>query len=132
MKRQLIIASSVALLLPALSMAEPSGMSPGSGTAMQALPLASCQAQFNWRGRNFNRFRGPPFHYPRGFRYRRWRTGNRLPHEFMSPRFRFNDWRRMGVGAPPPGRRWVRQGPDLLLVNIHTRRVEDVIFNAFF
>jgi Ni/Co efflux regulator RcnB len=135
MNRRMIIASSVALLLlPDLSAARQSGVPPSSGSAMQALPPASCQAsaQFTWNGRNFNRFRGPPFHYPRGFRYRRWRTGDRLPHELMSPRFRFNSWSRMGIGRPPAGRRWVRYGPDLLLVNNHTRRIEDVIFMAFF
>jgi Ni/Co efflux regulator RcnB len=140
MKRALVIASGVAVLLPALSLAQPSPSgavpSPGTvwGNTARPLPVDPCQAQlqFTWRGRNFDRFRGPPFSYPRGFRYRRWRTGNRLPHEFMSPRFRFNNWQRLGVGPPGAGRRWIRYGPDLLLVNIHTRRIEDVIFNVFF
>jgi hypothetical protein len=143
MKRTLVIVSGVALLLPALSLAQPGGPlpnpngavpSPGIvwGNTERPLPADSCQAQFTWRGRSFNQFRGPPFSYPRGFRYRRWRTGNRLPHEFMSPRFRFNNWGRLGVGPPGAGRRWIRYGPDLLLVNIHTRRIEDVIFNVFF
>ena len=90
MNRRLMIASSVALLLPVVSMAAPGGPTPRPGTAMQALPPASCQvsAQFTWNGRNFNRFRGPPFHYPRGFRYRRWRVGDRLPHLLLDLRGR--------------------------------------------
>jgi Ni/Co efflux regulator RcnB len=88
--------------------------------------------QFSWRGRNFNRFRGPAFIWPRGFSYRRWASGAFLPSIFWSPQFWFNDWGMLGIGAPPPGRRWVRYGPDLLLVNIHTRRIEDVIYDVFF
>ena len=33
---------------------------------------------------------------------------------------------------PPPGRRWVRYGSDLLLVNVRNRRVEDVIYGVFY
>jgi len=143
MKRILVIASSVAVLLPVLSLAQPDGPLPSPngavplpvtlwGNTEQPLSAGTCQAQFTWRGRSFNQFRGPPFTFPRGFRYRRWRVGNRLPHEFMSPRFRFNNWGRLGIGPPGAGRRWIRYGPDLLLVNIHTRRIEDVIFNVFF
>ena len=38
----------------------------------------------------------------------------------------------MGLEPPPPGYRWVRYGPDLLLVNVRTRRVADVIYGAFY
>jgi len=38
----------------------------------------------------------------------------------------------MGLEPPPRGYRWVRYGPDLLLVNIRTRRVADVIYGAFY
>jgi len=88
--------------------------------------------QFSWRGRSYNRYRGPAFRYPRGYSYRRWSVGAFLPSLFLSSTYFWNDWRALGVGAPPPGRRWVRYGPDLLLVNVRTRRVEDVIPDAFF
>jgi Ni/Co efflux regulator RcnB len=87
--------------------------------------------QFVWRGRNFNRVRAPAFVWPRGFSYRRWSRGAILPSLLFASQFWFNDWGMAGVGAPPPGRRWVRSGPDLLLVNIRTRRIEDVIFDVF-
>jgi Ni/Co efflux regulator RcnB len=35
------------------------------------------------------------------------------------------------VGRPPKGYRWVRYGPDLLLVNVRTGRISDVIYGAF-
>jgi Ni/Co efflux regulator RcnB len=88
--------------------------------------------QFSWRGRNFNRYHAPAFRYPRGYSYRRWASGALLPALFLSSLYYFDDWRMLGIGAPPPGRRWVRYGPDLLLVNIRTRRVEDVIYDAFY
>lgn len=88
--------------------------------------------QFSWRGRHFNRIRGPAFRFPPGFSYRRWNTGSFLPALFLSSAFFFDDWGPAGIGRPPPGRRWVRNGPDLLLVNTRTRRIEDVIYDVFF
>jgi Ni/Co efflux regulator RcnB len=87
--------------------------------------------QFVWRGRNFNRVRAPAFIWPRGYSYRRWSRGAILPSLLFASQFWFNDWRMAGIDSPPPGRRWVRSGPDLLLVNIRTRRIEDVIFDVF-
>jgi len=37
----------------------------------------------------------------------------------------------LGVGAPPRGYRWVRYGPDLLLVRSRDRKIVDVIYGAF-
>jgi len=72
------------------------------------------------------------FRYPPGYGYRRWGIGAVLPGLFFSPAYFWDDWRLLGVPQPRPGRRWVRYGPDLLLVNVRTRRVEDVIYGAFF
>jgi Ni/Co efflux regulator RcnB len=72
------------------------------------------------------------FRYPPGYAYRRWTIGALLPSLFFGTSYYYNDWNMLGVDAPPPGRRWVRYGPDLLLVNTRTRRVEDVIHDAFF
>jgi DNA modification methylase len=37
-----------------------------------------------------------------------------------------------GVHWASTGRRWVRYGSDLLLVNLRNRRVEDVIYDVFY
>lgn len=74
----------------------------------------------------------PPFRYPSGHRYRRWSIGLFLPALFLSNSYYFNDWYDVGVGAPPLGYRWVRYGPDLLLVHTRTRRIVDVIYGAFY
>jgi len=88
--------------------------------------------QFSWRGRYFNPVRGPSFRYPSGYGYRRWSIGAFLPSLFLAAPYYYEDWRMLGIDQPPPGRRWVRYGPDLLLVNLRTRRVEDVITNVFY
>jgi hypothetical protein len=55
-----------------------------------------------------------------------------LPSIFLSSRYYYDDYRYLGVGAPPVGYRWVRYGPDLLLVRTRTREVVDVIYGAFY
>ena len=88
--------------------------------------------QFSWRGRYFNPIRGSLFRYPPGYAYRRWSIGAVLPGLFLAAPYYYDDWRTLGIDRPPPGRRWVRYGPDLLLVNLRTRGVEDVIYNVFY
>ena len=88
--------------------------------------------QFSWRGRSYYRMRGPAFRYPRGYAYQRWVIGAFLPSIFLGTTYFFDDWRGLGIDRPPPGRRWVRYGPDLVLVNLRTRRIEDVIPDVFY
>jgi Ni/Co efflux regulator RcnB len=85
-----------------------------------------------FRPPHFRPIHGPVFHYPRGYRYRRWSIGLLLPGLFLSNAYYYNDWYGLGFGPPPPGYRWVRYGPDLLLVNIRTRRIADVIYGVFY
>jgi Ni/Co efflux regulator RcnB len=95
-------------------------------------PPRPSRPQFSWRGRYFNPIQGPSFRYPHGYSYRRWSIGAFLPSLLLGSSYYYDDWRGLGIDAPPPGRRWVRYGPDLLLVNLRTRRVEDVIINVFY
>ena len=80
----------------------------------------------------WERIRGGGYAYPRGFGYRRWGVGALLPGILFGSSFYWNDYGRYGVYPPPPGDRWVRYGPDLLLGNIRTGRVDDVIYGAFY
>ncbi|HEY1604644.1 MAG TPA: RcnB family protein [Allosphingosinicella sp.] len=84
------------------------------------------------RPQSFRPIHRPAFHYPRGYRYRRWTTGLILPHIFLSNVYYFGDWADLGFGPPPPGYAWVRYGPDLLLVNRYTGRIRDVVYGAFY
>jgi len=79
---------------------------------------------------HFRPVHGRPFHYPPGYRYRRWTIGLLLPRLFLAAPYYYDDvW---GLGVPPPGCRWVRYGPDLLLVDVRSGRIRDVIYGAFY
>jgi len=38
----------------------------------------------------------------------------------------------MGLQPPPPGFQWVRQGPDVVLVNLRTGQIIDVAYGVFY
>jgi Ni/Co efflux regulator RcnB len=81
---------------------------------------------------NFRPIHGPSFRYPRGYSYRRWSVGALLPSLFLSDTYYYGNYASLGVGPPPPGYRWVRYGPDLLLVQRGSGRIADVIRGAFY
>jgi len=76
--------------------------------------------------------RGPAFRYPPGFAYRSWATGAILPPIFLAAPYYYDDYATLGLAPPPRGYRWVRYGADLLLVNIVTGRVADVVDGVFY
>ncbi len=76
--------------------------------------------------------RGPAYRYPPGFSYRVWTTGAILPSLFLTPAYYYDDYSPLGLGPPPAGYRWVRYGPDLLLVNVVTGRIADVVDGVFY
>ena len=61
----------------------------------------------------------------------RWSAGALLPAIFLSTAYFYDGYAPLGLYAPPPGFRWVRYGPDLLLVNLTTGRVQDVAYGVF-
>ncbi len=81
--------------------------------------------------RHYDRGRYPAYAYPRGYAYRRWAPGVILPGALYGSGYWYNDYRRFGFAAPQRGFRWVRQGPDLLLVNIRNGRVRDARYGIF-
>ena len=88
--------------------------------------------KFNYKGRTWNRVRGPAWSAPPGWAYRRWTIGLLLPRLFFSAPYYYDSWWEVGLEPPPPGYRWLRYGPDLLLVNVRTHRIADVVYNAFY
>lgn len=73
----------------------------------------------------------PGWNYPRGYSYRRYATGLILPTIFLSSAYYFTDYNTLGLYAPPKGYRWVRYGPDLLLVRKKNGRIKEVYYNVF-
>jgi len=68
----------------------------------------------------------------RNWRYRPVTVGYRMQPVFYSTRYVIVDPIRYHVRAAPRWARWVRYGDDLLLVNIRTGRVLEVVPNRFY
>jgi hypothetical protein len=116
---------------PRPALAGPHGPVAGPGGPGPRAGLAGPHGQFTYRGHPFNRVHLSPFVYPHGWGYRRWGIGMILPPLFLAPAYYYADWAAMGLPPPDPGFQWVRYGDDLLLVNVNTGEVVDVIYGAF-
>lgn len=104
---------------------------PGSGSQYRPgapRPPHHFLSQGRWRPS----IRGPAFRYPPGYGYRLWVSGAILPRIFLSSAYYYNDYGLLGLGPPPPGYRWLRYGPDLLLVQVFTGRIADVVEGVFY
>ncbi len=110
---------------------QPGRQEAGRPMPTYARPLPPRGNQFWHRGQYYNRIHGPAYAYPPGFGYRQWAIGARIPPALVVPGYYYGDWSGLGLQAPPPGYSWVRYGPDLLLVNLTTDEVEDVIYGVF-
>lgn len=73
----------------------------------------------------------PAYRYPRGYSYRQWRPGLILPSLFLGSSYYFDGFGDLGLSAPPYGYRWVRYGPDLVLVDVRSGRIRDVRHGIF-
>ena len=86
--------------------------------------------KFKYKGRAYVAVNAPRFIYPRGWGYRHWAPGAFLPALFIAEPY-YIDFGWIGLPPPPPGYRWVRYGPDALLVNVYTGRIADVAYDVF-
>ena len=68
----------------------------------------------------------------RDWRYRRVNVGYRLGPEFYGSRYYVNDYGAFGLRAPGRNLRWIRYGDDLLLVNIRTGRVVQILPGRYY
>jgi Ni/Co efflux regulator RcnB len=140
MLRIIALTAIIALGLPAVAKAEPPPPHPHPVVRPAVRPgpvvvrpraVVAPRGQFVYHGRPFNRVHLAPFVYPRGFAYRRWAVGGVLPAIFLTQAYFYNDWAGLGLPPPDPGFQWVRYGPDLVLVNVSTGQITDVIYGAF-
>jgi Ni/Co efflux regulator RcnB len=72
-----------------------------------------------------------PYRYPYNWSYRSWRVGERLPFLFLSDGY-YIEFGPYGLPRPPYGYRWVRFGPDVLLVNVYTGEIVEVVYDIFY
>jgi Ni/Co efflux regulator RcnB len=73
-----------------------------------------------------------PWIAPRGFVYRRFRLGERVPTVLLAAPFFLTSYSLYGLEAAPPGYVWVRDGRDAVLVNRYTGEVVQVRYDVFY
>ena len=85
-----------------------------------------------WRARNRHVFRLRPYYAPyRNWSYRRFSVGLFLDSLFYNQRYWIGDPWQYRLPAAPYGTQWVRYYNDVLLVDIYTGEVVDVIHDFF-
>jgi Ni/Co efflux regulator RcnB len=78
------------------------------------------------------RYHARPWIAPRGFTYRRFHLGERVPAVLLASNYFLLDFMLYGLAPPPPGYVWVREGSDALLVDRYTGEVAQVVYDAFY
>lgn len=68
---------------------------------------------------------------PRGFTYRRFALGERVPTLLLAAPFFLTDFITYGLTPPPPGFVWVRDGSDAVLVDQSSGEVVQVEYDLF-
>lgn len=82
-----------------------------------------------WAG---NRYRASVrYYYPQGYSRYSWRVGYTLPGAFLSSSW-YVDYRPYGIAPPPYGCRWVRVDGELLLVELASGYIIDVLHDFFY
>lgn len=91
--------------------------------------------RYNWqqhRQVNRNAYRMPAYHAPyANYRYSRLSLGFMLGASFLHQRYLISDPWQYRLPAAYPGYQWVRYYSDVLLVDIRTGQVVDVIYDFF-
>jgi Ni/Co efflux regulator RcnB len=71
----------------------------------------------DWRYEQ-GRWRGPAYYHPPGYSYRAWRAGAVLPPAYWGDRYWIAEPAYYRLPPPRYGTRWVRVGPDALLIRL--------------
>ncbi len=69
---------------------------------------------------------------PRGFTYRRFGLGERVPTSLLAASFFLSDFGAYGLQSPPYGYVWVRDGADAVLVDRATGEVVQAQYGLFY
>ena len=105
-----------------------------AATALSSPAAARPHRHHDHAQRHYNRHQGDRHHrYSayvapyRSWSYRRVPVGYRLRPAYYEPRYVVTDYGYYGLRSPGRNLRWVRYGPDLLLIDIRYGRVVEVI-----
>jgi Ni/Co efflux regulator RcnB len=84
-----------------------------------------------YRGRSFAAFHADPYRWPTGFHYERYAVGYALPRTFWTRDYYIDNYAVYDLDPPPPAFEWVRYGPDILLIDLDSGQISQVIYGAF-
>jgi Ni/Co efflux regulator RcnB len=93
--------------------------------------LEHANGHYMYHGHEMARFRGDHYRWPHGYGYHRWYAHGYLPRAFWMSDYWVSDWADYGVDAPCCGWRWIRYGPDLLLINPVDGQIQNVVPGVF-
>jgi Ni/Co efflux regulator RcnB len=80
-----------------------------------------------------HRFRAPrPWVAPRGFVFRHFRLGERVPTVLLASEYLLLSPFLYGLEPAPPGYVWIREGSDAVLVDRYTGEVVQVAYDVFY
>lgn len=86
---------------------------------------------FQWSSRH--RYRAPVrYVYPTNYRPYQWTVGYRMPYHYYSPRHYWVDYRMYRLPPPPYGYHWVRVDRDVVLVELASGLIRDVLYGLFY
>jgi Ni/Co efflux regulator RcnB len=86
----------------------------------------------DWRAyRNTNRNVYARGNWRANFRYQAFQPGGRITGSYYAPRYYISDYARFRLPRPAINQQWVRHYNDVLLVNVRTGRVVDVLRNFY-
>ena len=78
------------------------------------------------------RFRAGSYYHPRGYGYRSWNTGAYLPRAYWGQRYWIGNPVGYRLDYARSGTRWIRVGPDALLIRTYNGSVIRVVRNLFY
>lgn len=78
------------------------------------------------------RYDGGRYVYPRGYAYRYWGNGAYLPRAYWIDRYYIGRPAIYGLPGPYRGVRWMRVGPDALLIRVRTGQIIRVVRNLYY
>lgn len=99
--------------------------------ASNAPRLSRSGRSFTYGGHRYTRFAAARYRWPRGFRYRHWRIGERLPRAFWIDDYYIDDYADYDLAEPPDGYRWIRYGPDVVEIDTDTGQIAQSVDGVF-
>lgn len=137
MNKSILIGLIAAAITPVVANAHPNGNREGRHEHRAEARHADRQAvrhdvrhdrrAARHHNRHWTAYRAPS----QNWAYRPLSVGYQLRPAFYEPRYAISDYGAFRVRAPGRNMRWIRYGDDLLLVNVRTGRVLDVVHNRY-